>query len=912
MIRCLTKDTCDQMRASSTIGSLTRAVEELVRNSIVHGKAHKIIIEYTTGGARSHHPVNMSTLQVTDDGIGIDIDALQKYIGETYCSSVINDDTTTATSVTSSSDNCDDNNDESRKSVSSSSSPYFSKYQRKRSSHSYGYGGHLNSNKEDVDDGRNGIHSTMLQQHGNGATLLALVTLSHQVTISSIKKQYVDVKRFCNGEVVSFTTTQRHQHDLKMTTNNVSSPHSGTSITITGLFHRHAVRSKHQQICHEQHNHRQQQLLLRADRSVSVSSTSAISHQQRSELSHVRNCLKVLAFAYPHVDISFHHIRRQSLDSSLKQVSSSNSHSLVEQWPVHSQPRHDYSDEIYEQRSYITNISDKIGLLTGFESICHHLIPIRYQCSFQKYSKSSMNSKWHLSGVISNLESNCSSTKRCQHIFVNGRPVKSASVFISAVDCAFHSIKHESGMCHHVISFLFLNLKRLTYIFLSESIVNTVFVFHISCPNQATDTIIEDSLSFISIRDKECMKNFLHNAIIWALLPGKRKHEAISSTFRYEQRRDYLLNEINPNRPLENSSASLAKSKIIAGNYIRLPKCDANRQTENTNTQVEKRSVEQLSPFSLAFFDNQPSIPFLEEISEPPRSNHKSALKNPHDINKNKFEIIDADQNLQWTRNRIKTFEAQISKAISKDPIHRSNTLKQCTITKNMLSNARVIAHLDNKFIVLIMDNVLCLVDQHAADERVRLERHEKELEQLLTRSNNNLSISTHPSILQWRPTTFERIKLNPPKLLKLSLSLYNTAYQYRDILIGWNFNLSFGAHGDKRTSTTRQGGCDVYVETLPSLCGKSASIKADLLPFLQSLDHRSKETKQVRPPFVKRILASQACRYAIMFGDQLDISQCRILVDNLSKCDLSFVCAHGRPSIVPLLNLEEIEKIGK
>ena len=99
-----------------------------------------------------------------------------------------------------------------------------------------------------------------------------------------------------------------------------------------------------------------------------------------------------------------------------------------------------------------------------------------------------------------------------------------------------------------------------------------------------------------------------------------------------------------------------------------MPKCDANRQTENINTQVEKRSVEQLSPFSLAFFDNQPSIPFLEEISEPPRSNHKSALKNPHDINKNKFEIIDADQNLQWTRNRIKLSKRIYQKQFQKIP----------------------------------------------------------------------------------------------------------------------------------------------------------------------------------------------------------------------------------------------------
>ena len=105
-----------------------------------------------------------------------------------------------------------------------------------------------------------------------------------------------------------------------------------------------------------------------------------------------------------------------------------------------------------------------------------------------------------------------------------------------------------------------------------------------------------------------------------------------------------------------------------------------------------------------------------------------------------------------------------------------------------------------------------------------------------------------------------------------------------------------------------RKASYDVYVNTIPRLCGKDISVKRDLIPFIQALEHRHTDVGQVRPSFVKRILASQACRYAYMFGDKLNYSQCEELLKNLAKCKLSFICAHGRPSVVPLINLKEID----
>lgn len=42
----------------------------------------------------------------------------------------------------------------------------------------------------------------------------------------------------------------------------------------------------------------------------------------------------------------------------------------------------------------------------------------------------------------------------------------------------------------------------------------------------------------------------------------------------------------------------------------------------------------------------------------------------------------------------------------------------------------------------------------------------------------------------------------------------------------------------------------------------------------------------------------------AIMFNDPLSIEQCEELMERLSHTAIPFRCAHGRPSIVPLVDL--------
>lgn len=47
------------------------------------------------------------------------------------------------------------------------------------------------------------------------------------------------------------------------------------------------------------------------------------------------------------------------------------------------------------------------------------------------------------------------------------------------------------------------------------------------------------------------------------------------------------------------------------------------------------------------------------------------------------------------------------------------------------------------------------------------------------------------------------------------------------------------------------------------------------------------------------------------MFNDELSIEQCKTLISRLAECAFPFQCAHGRPSMIPLLDLQPLAQEG-
>lgn len=223
-------------------------------------------------------------------------------------------------------------------------------------------------------------------------------------------------------------------------------------------------------------------------------------------------------------------------------------------------------------------------------------------------------------------------------------------------------------------------------------------------------------------------------------------------------------------------------------------------------------------------------------------------------------------------------------------------------VSKENLPQATVLGQVDKKFILITVKSLLILIDQHAADERVKLE-------QLCYESCIENSVNLG------QPLVFEIEEDEAP--------LFQVWQEYFQ-----KWHISYQLVEDCRSKQLgqdqdlKQGVFSIRVDALPKLIAERCRAEPKLLIELlrnelfsdraqSKLDTCSQSGSELRrswlsiasscPVGVLELLKSRSCRTAIMFNDILDISECEELVRRLGKCDLPFQCAHGRPTLTVL-----------
>ncbi|KAL4809107.1 hypothetical protein BDV18DRAFT_133965 [Aspergillus unguis] len=210
------------------------------------------------------------------------------------------------------------------------------------------------------------------------------------------------------------------------------------------------------------------------------------------------------------------------------------------------------------------------------------------------------------------------------------------------------------------------------------------------------------------------------------------------------------------------------------------------------------------------------------------------------------------------------------------------------------LAAARVIGQVDRKFILVEMAaSSLVLIDQHAADERCRVER----LSQDFFDSGLNAvrTIEVDPIVVE---------------IPAAEASLFRRQAE---------FFQSWGV--EYEVQQTKQN-ASLLVKSLPALIAERCRTEPDQLISLIRAEtwKRTENGKALQtagegpggwvgrlagcPQGILDMINSRACRTAIMFNDVLSVDECRELVKRLAICVFPFQCAHGRPSMVPLLDL--------
>jgi len=198
-------------------------------------------------------------------------------------------------------------------------------------------------------------------------------------------------------------------------------------------------------------------------------------------------------------------------------------------------------------------------------------------------------------------------------------------------------------------------------------------------------------------------------------------------------------------------------------------------------------------------------------------------------------------------------------------------------ITKDMLSDNHFIGQIENKFLATVSGGLVLLWDQHALHERIRLEHL---LARYLIEEDGASKVLSGP----------------PQETVILDISDSNIA-------VLKNFKDSLAAFGLKMSGRVVVES-PLCFQNLPS--ARQIQLSQKLVDEFVSLVERGAVMPRV-PSAVHAQLCSTACRGAIMFGQEISESTARGLLSQISSCAAPFKCAHGRPSIAPVIDINSL-----
>ena len=228
--------------------------------------------------------------------------------------------------------------------------------------------------------------------------------------------------------------------------------------------------------------------------------------------------------------------------------------------------------------------------------------------------------------------------------------------------------------------------------------------------------------------------------------------------------------------------------------------------------------------------------------------------------------------------------ELDIQKAFA-----QCSTSFSARLSKIALKTSRVISQVDRKFVLIYLEEetqdflnegseLLVLVDQHAADERIRVEG-------LLA----NLGSSSS--------------QLAKPIVFELQVREHGLLARCAAYFADWGILYEIQTLPESHK-------CRISVKALPSAIAERCRIEPKILIELirteawKCSEDGSSVPRKACPQGLLDMLNSRACRSAIMFNDELTKEEAQTLVQRLGDCNFPFQCAHGRPSMIPLVNL--------
>ncbi|CAL5371307.1 unnamed protein product [Camellia sinensis] len=224
------------------------------------------------------------------------------------------------------------------------------------------------------------------------------------------------------------------------------------------------------------------------------------------------------------------------------------------------------------------------------------------------------------------------------------------------------------------------------------------------------------------------------------------------------------------------------------------------------------------------------------------------------------------------------------------------------SINKNCLEDAKVLQQVDKKFIPIVGGGVLAIIDQGTLQMKGSAWKN-------YVRRQNAFVVQTFEndkSSVANRLVKFVGAIWRNEDSHVLPEIGYQLLHNYADQIQNWGWLCNIRSLGSRNLNLLHRQPTVVTLNAVLCIVGVNLT-DVDLLEFLQQL--ADTDGSSTIPPSVHRVLNSKACRGAIMFGDTLLPSECSLIVEELKQTSLCFQCAHGRPTTVPLVNLEALHK---
>ena len=195
------------------------------------------------------------------------------------------------------------------------------------------------------------------------------------------------------------------------------------------------------------------------------------------------------------------------------------------------------------------------------------------------------------------------------------------------------------------------------------------------------------------------------------------------------------------------------------------------------------------------------------------------------------------------------------------------NFLEEKLLSQNNRDLFRVIGQVFDTYWMFEYDNKLCILDQHAAHEKVKYER----------------------LIKRYRDKEILTQNLMPPIVLSLSGQEEAVLKEYSEVFTDMGFEVeSFG-------------GTEYCLRSVPvDLYGYG---EKEL--FLAVLDELEAGVAQKSAKVIDRVIATMACKSAVKGNTRISQAEAEELIDELLTLENPYHCPHGRPTIFTISKYE-------